>query len=91
MDHIGIILPFSFYQNYSTNNGYLNDSNQDNIISNFSGFNLNQNIFFINDFKQSDHLDAINQIAQSGDIFLLFQDYNIPGDMDFTKKAQSFI
>ena len=81
------LLPYSFYQKYSTNNNYLNDSNQENIISNFSGFSLNQSVYFINDFKESDHLRAINNIAQTGNIFLLFQGYDIPGDMDFTVKS----
>ena len=81
------LLPFSFYQKYSTNNGFLDDKNQENVISNFSGFNLNQNIFFINNFKEIDHLNAVNQIAQSGDVFLLFQGYDIPGDMDFSKNS----
>lgn len=80
------LLPFTFYQKYSTNNGFLDDNNINNIISGLSGFKLYKNIFFINDYKQNDHLYAVNQIAQPGDIFLLFQGFDIPGDMDFTKK-----
>ncbi len=79
------LLPFTFYQKYSTISGFLSDNNQANVVYNFSGFNLNQNIYFINDYNQNDHLNAINQVSQSGDIFLLFQLNDIPGDMDFTK------
>jgi hypothetical protein len=80
------ILPFTFYQKYSTTNGFLNDSEQKDVFNNLSGFKINQNLIFVNNFKQNDHLNAINQIAQTGDVFLLFQGYDIPGDMDFSLK-----
>jgi 4-amino-4-deoxy-L-arabinose transferase-like glycosyltransferase len=80
------LLPFSFYQQRSLDNGFLNDTPQKNINNNFSGFYSNSTTFFITDFNQADHLDKINQIAQTGDIFLLFQDYDIPGDMNFSLK-----
>ncbi len=79
------LLPFVFYQKYSLDNEFLNDIEQENIFSNLSGFKINSKTFFINDFKQPDHLDKLNQIATSGDIFLLFQGHDIPGDMDFSK------
>jgi len=80
------LLPYTFYQKHYLQNNFLNDSNQSNVFLDMSGFNLNSNTFFINDFNGQSHLDKIKEIAQTGDIFLLFQGYDIPGDMDFSKE-----
>jgi len=83
------LLPFVFYQKYYINNEYLSDKEIGNIYKNFSGFKLNSNVFFINDFKDNDKLSIINNISNSGEIFVLFQKNDIPGDMDFTKNPLS--
>ncbi len=80
------LLPFVFYQNFLINNHYLNDSEKENIYSNFNGFKLEENIYFINDFKEDDRLKTINETASPGDVFVMFQKNDIPGDMDFSKK-----
>jgi 4-amino-4-deoxy-L-arabinose transferase-like glycosyltransferase len=80
------LLPFSFYQKRLFDNGFLTDTPQNNIDIDLSGFYSDPNTFFITDFNQTDHLYKINQIAKTGDTFLLFQGYDIPGDMNFSLK-----
>ena len=81
------LLPFSFYQKYKLNHGYLDDLNTDNIYNDLSGFKLSQNIYFINNWQSSDIFKKISQISQSGDVLLLFQGNDIPGDMDLSQES----
>ena len=62
------------------------DIEVNNIIEDMSGFNINSNTYFINNWSSSDVLNKIRTIAKTDDIFYLLQIKDIPGDMDFSKK-----
>jgi 4-amino-4-deoxy-L-arabinose transferase-like glycosyltransferase len=80
------LLPYVFYQKYYLKqNQTLNDLNH-SIDNNMSGFILDSQTTFINNWGQSDVLQKISQIAQPNDSFILFQLKDIPGDMDFSQK-----
>ena len=78
------LLPFVFYQKYKPIVP-LQDQETKNIIYDFDGFNLNQKIYFINNWKDHNVISQITKIAQSNDTFILFQGKDIPGDWDFSK------
>lgn len=78
------LLPFVFYQNKL--NTPLQDKSQNKIINDYNGFNLDQNIYFIDNWGDADVLNQINKYSQTNDVFILFQGREIPGDMDFTQK-----
>ena len=86
--HYNSLLPFVFYQNYQLQpNQVLNDLEQPSIFKNMSGFQLDSKTYFINNWQgQNDTLKKINEFAQSGDLFILFQLKDVPGDMDFSQK-----
>jgi 4-amino-4-deoxy-L-arabinose transferase-like glycosyltransferase len=82
-------LPYSmFYQNYKPSNfiqNFKGDHNREDIYLDMSGFSLNENIYFINDWKaKGNTLAKINDFAQTNDCFLLFQLNDIPGELNLT-------
>jgi hypothetical protein len=80
------LLPYVFYQKYCLKQSQtLNDLSHP-IDNNMSGFILDSQTTFINNWGQPDVLQKISQIAQPSDTFLLFQLKDIPGDMDFSQK-----
>ena len=79
------LLPFVFYQKILQNP--LQDLSQKNVVFNYNGFSLKQNIYFIDNWGNHDTLNQINQNSKSDDVFVLFQLSDIPGDMDFTQKS----
>ena len=74
------LLPFLFYQKYSPFQ-FINSQVKDSGDT----FNLNHRITFINHWENIDHLQEISQNSLTGDVFVLFQGNDIPGDMDFSK------
>lgn len=80
------LLPFLFYQQISPNTlPFIQDHEKPNIIDDMSGFNLTNQIYFINNWHhQNEIFNKINGIAQTGDTFVLFQLNEIPGDMDLS-------
>ncbi|MPM94592.1 hypothetical protein SDC9_141738 [bioreactor metagenome] len=79
------LLPFVFYQKILINP--LQDVSQKNVIFNYNGFSLINNIYFIDNWGDHDVLNQINKNSQSNDTYILFQGKDIPGDMDFSKKS----
>lgn len=88
------LLPFLFYQKISPNqNIQIDDHQKENIIDNMSGFKISDQIFFINNWQHvvndyNEIFNKINQIAQSGDTFVLFQLNEIPGDINLSQKPR---
>lgn len=78
------LLPFVFYQKILQNP--LRDQSQKNIVFNYNGFSLGNNIYFIDNWGDRDVLNQIKQNSQPNDVFVLFQRTDIPGDMDFSQK-----
>ncbi len=77
---------FAFYQNTPPEAlQTMSDQEVTNSYADFSGFNLNTQTHFINDWKSADVLHKISTTGNSGDYFFLLQLKDIPGDMDFTK------
>lgn len=77
------LLPYLFYNQILPNSIALDDHEKQNIFSDMPGFKISDSIFFINNWQhQNDIFAKLNQFARSGDIFVLFQLNEIPGNMD---------
>lgn len=79
---------FLFYSKYSPKDFLVNfhgDTEIKNFYSDLNGFNLDSKILFVNNWNSEDKLQEINKIAQKGDVFVLFQLKDIPGDWNFEK------
>jgi len=78
------LLPFLFYQKIPPQDlSLIQDTENNNIIKNTSGFKLTDKIYFINNWRhQNEIFNKINEIAQTGDTFVLFQLNEIPGNMN---------
>jgi hypothetical protein len=81
------LLPYLFYTQLKPNGLNLNDLEKTNIYQDMNGFQISNNTFFINNWHTKNIFDKLTQIGQRGDIFLLFQLNEIPGDMDFSQKS----
>jgi 4-amino-4-deoxy-L-arabinose transferase-like glycosyltransferase len=75
------LLPYLFYQKYSPQNFIA-----DKVVDNGPQFNLNSQTTFINQWSSIDHLEDVKAKAKSHDIFVLFQEKDVPGDMDFSQQ-----
>jgi 4-amino-4-deoxy-L-arabinose transferase-like glycosyltransferase len=83
------IMPYMFYQKYNPTllSDYpINDNEKPNIYKNLSGYQLNPNTYFINNWNsQGDTIKLISDMAEKNDVFVLFQQKDIPGDWDLSK------
>lgn len=83
--------PYIFFQNSSpflTQKPSFTDQEK-TLDLDLLGFMLDDHLFFINNWQSNDPLAKISTFAQSGDVFLLYQLKDIPGDWDFTKTPLS--
>lgn len=81
-----LLSPYVFYQKVDPRllqDPEFTDQPQDNIISNFTDYTLGQDNYFITNW-QGDTLQNIKDFAQSGDLFILRQLKDIPGDMNLS-------
>ena len=83
------LLPYLFYQKISPQTlPPINDIESRKIISDMSGFKLTDKIYFINNWYHNNEIfNRVNEIAQPGDTFVLFQLNEIPGDMDLSQQS----
>ncbi len=83
------LLPYLFYQKIPPQTlPAINDIESLNIISDMSGFKLTDKIYFINNwYHHNEIFNRVNEIAQPGDIFVLFQLNEIPGDMNLSQQS----
>lgn len=79
---------FLFYQKYSPQkliSSNISDREIKNILPGLSGFKLNDQTYFINNWQESEStLAKIQQTAQAKNIFVLFQLKDIPGDWNLS-------
>ena len=65
------------------------DQEVKNIFLDMDGFRLNDKVYFINNWHQNnDIFTKIETFAKSGDVFLLFQKNEIPGDWDLSLNSK---
>ncbi|MCW1949422.1 MAG: glycosyltransferase family 39 protein [Candidatus Shapirobacteria bacterium] len=83
------LLPYLFYQKISPQTlPPINDIESRKIISDMSGFKLTDKIYFINNWYHNNEIfNRVNEIAQPGDTFVLFQLNEIPGDMNLSQQS----
>lgn len=80
------LLPYLFYNQVSPASIALDDHEKANIYSDLPGFKISDTVFFINNWQHHHEIfQKINQLALPGDVFVLFQLNEIPGDMDLLK------
>lgn len=80
------LLPYLFYNQIIPTSINLDDHEKQNIVQNIPGFKISDSIFFLNDWKHDNEIyQKIDSISSSGDVFVLFQLKEIPGDMDLSK------
>jgi len=81
------LLPYLFYNQIIPTTIELDDHEKQNIYQDLSGFKINDQTYFVNNwhYDNNDIFPKLDRIAQSGDVFVLFQLKEIPGFMDLSK------
>lgn len=84
-----ISLPqYLFYTQYSPKTlqqYFKTDEETKNIFFDMDGFKFSENIFLVNNWHHNNEIfNKIQPFVQSGDVFMLFQKNEIPGDWDFS-------
>lgn len=87
------LLPYLFYNHIPPTLVNLNDHENKNIIADLPGFQISNNVYFINNWQHvinyyNEIFNKLDQISQTDDVLVLFQLNEIPGDIDLFQKPR---
>lgn len=87
------LLPYLFYNRISPTAVTIDDHEKKNLITNMPGFQISNNVYFINNWEHiinyyNEIFNKLDQVSQSGDVLVLFQLNEIPGDIDLSREPR---